>query len=481
MTSQTGGTVEGPYGSWDYSTNPYTGCYYGYNADVPTCSCSGPITTVYTWQPDGDGDNPPQQVVVYEHCETEWIGKGDNIPGGSCDDGLGDSASYDYEQQPDGSYSGSGYCSGTLYQIKPGGQTITINCSPEAENDAGNDGEAFVHYWANVSPLEVVLSGGIGYSSSKHYLIGQQCHATLDPGGLTPSNYNWMATGGDVFKSWTADQTNGVLSGLGTETGDSLDCYFKKPDTGYVTCTVDLAVPSGAKPSGGFPGTQVTQTCSIDPPSASFSAYIGGVSFDDSNNAIGLTGLTPPTGFEQYGTVGITWPCDANTPSAYLSAGQGNWNYVQLTKPGRTRTNQGVDQALYLNGLICLDNSYPYGSNPSSSFPGSPPSFPADGSTDTYADGPTDTVSDGMTHLDDLDSFNTWLMYLPPGDNSCYVPIREIQWYWHGVLNFDGVGWDFTSSPNDCGWSFDGDLYPHFPEWAVYISNNDLEYTPPVN
>ncbi len=88
-----------------------------------------------------------------------------------------------------------------------------------------------------------------------------------------------------------------------------------------------------------------------------------------------------------------------------------------------------------------------------------------------------------MDSVDAQDSFGTWLMYLPPGGDSRYVPIRKIKWFWYGASSRSTTApyaWSMSSSPTDCGWNFDGDLYPAPPQWSAISYNSDLDnYTTP--
>ncbi len=167
--------------------------------------------------------------------------------------------------------------------------------------------------------------------------------------------------------------------------------------------------------------------------------------------------------------MGITWTGLVTTQSDFTAIGTGSWNFVQLVTPSRFRVKQGTAESFVKNGQLCLDNSYPYNSV----------TFPADASSTTLADAPSNALSSNSQALDSvnaLDSFGTWLMYLPPGSDSRYVPIRKIKWFWHGVASRSTTApytWSMTSSPTDCGWSYDGEKYPAHPEWSVAVSNND--------
>lgn len=133
--------------------------------------------------------------------------------------------------------------SGTRYQIKDQpGQSFTITSSPSAAvagpavagTPTTNGGTVDVRYTATASPLEVVLSGGIGPKNNKSFLIGQQVTGTVLTGGLTANGFNWTVSG-NPFKNWQfawvspSDPTSSVLVPFGTQTQPSVTFYYSQP------------------------------------------------------------------------------------------------------------------------------------------------------------------------------------------------------------------------------------------------------------
>jgi len=510
LTSSSG-TSSSPYSLNTYSGsygNQYTSTGWGTEtgpggttvATSGSAHCQGEITATFTWQTNsygygggygggygsGAAEDPPRAVVVKETCEASWD-SGNATGTGSSSNGLG------FAQQGYAPNGTGGSSSGTRYNIVENpGASFTVHCTPDAlvsgtgvvgpPSDSGG-GRSYVSYNASAEPLEVVLSGGIGTKNSKRYLIGQHVGASLSTGGLIGDTFSWSVSGGEPFGDYTADQTTGHFDGAWPATANPTGFYFKKPVVSStsglpipvtVTCSAHLNVPAGALPAAGL-DVATDRQCTAEPPAtATLGAAIGSVSLIGTPpNLIGLGGVTDPTLFP--GDVGITWEGSVATPSDFTASGTGSWTFVQLVTASRFRVKQGTAESFVKNGQLCLDNWYPYDGT-----------FAADGQHTKRVDSPSAGLSSNSQALDSvnaLDSFGTWLMYLPPGGDSRYIPIRKIKWFWHGIASRSTTApytWSMTSSPTDRGWSFDGDPYPSHPEWSVLSSNSDLDnYTTP--
>jgi len=426
--------------------------------------------------------------VVAETCSTSWS-TSSNAPAtstGSSDNGLG------FGEVRNAAGNG-GSSSGTRYKIQQNpGASFSITCSPKVVFSGtaaagppivGGNGVGSLSYSASAQPLEVTLSGGIGPKNGKRYLIGQHVGASLSTGGLTGGTFNWSVSNGDPFGNYTADQTIGHFTAAWPTTTNPTGFYFKtpvissttsQPTPVTVTCSAHLNVPAGALPAAGLDVAQ-NRTCTAEPPaSATLGAAIGSVSLQGTPpNLIGLGGVTDPTWFP--GDVGIAWEGSVTTPPAFTASGTGNWTFVQLVTASRYRVKQGASQSFVKNGQLCLDNWYPYDGT-----------FAADGQHTKRVDSPSAALSSNSQALDSVnarDSFGTWLMYLPPGGDSRYVPIRKIKWFWYGAASRSTTApydWKMTSLLTDRGWSFDGAPYPPHPEWSVVSLNSELDnYTTP--
>ena len=440
-------------------------------------TCEGQITATFTWQPTGNStdDPPPDKVVIAQQCNTSMSSYSYSQATGTANNALG----FPFVQDASVSNSASGHSNGSLYQIKdtPGLQ-FTITCSPTA-NVAGTgpdgvpvswSGSAGVSYKATALPLELVLSGGIGPRNQKRFLIGQRVTGTLSTGGLTASGWNWTIDSGEPFGNWnlewtdTYSHTSATFVPLGTQNQSQVSFCFKKgPQTSTVSTPINLAVPPGALPAAGLT-TTLTRQCGVDTPSKTIDVYIGTVQgVAVVNNKI--VASTTPEFMKLYGattpegsTVGIYWRGTVTTPSLYGEGG--GWNVTQLVDPIFKRIIDGVLQNTGCNGVLALDTTFGYE-------PVSPaPLYTDDGAVQGSSDGPqteswaANTSAYTMNH-----GFYDYMMYLPNGSGSCYVPLREFDWFCVGQAQLTASTGLWQISNTDSGWSL-GAEYPDHPEWA---------------
>ena len=167
-----GGSGGGSYGSTDG-----TGWFPG--SDANTASCTGQITTTFTWVPSDSGDTAPISAVVIQTSTAAAQVGSSTWATASCDDGLND-----------------GQCSGTKYTVGAGGSSFMVQCSPSATITGGanpsspSNGSVSVSYTASVSPI--INPNGVTRINGVQYLLtGQQVTATLSgiPGGSAQSVY----------------------------------------------------------------------------------------------------------------------------------------------------------------------------------------------------------------------------------------------------------------------------------------------------
>lgn len=151
---------------------------------------------------------------------------------------------------------------------------------------------------------------------------------------------------------------------------------------------------------------------------------------------------------------GIWWYAQAKTPAPFSSVGTGAWNFVQIWNPSRWRTpNTGAEQPSSINGLGGVDNMYPYEPPPYSA--ASPGSYPADNSVHDNGDSPGNKADDLYTNYRIADTFNTYIMYLPPPSPTVndvqWVPIYEIDWNWSANVTRPGTSWASWPDATDAG------------------------------
>jgi len=426
---------------------------YGYRS----ISCSGTITSRFTWVPDGAGDNPPDQVIIAETCTASFNASG-TTPDGAADNDLGFDPVIN-------TYSGSktGTSSGTRYRIVSGADPLDITASPSSSASATNGMlYATMSYISSASVPSVNLEGGIGDPWAKRFLIGQMCRATVTT-ILVPSSYEWHVTGGAPFSDYVPGETSGIYTPVGTETDSVLVFRFARQASATVACSLNLIVPAGAKPAGGLAIT-LFRPCVVDVPTYTYRKKTGVVEF------VG----TPPTKFRPYGatdtsvddptdsgTAGSIWAAKVVYPAGYTNGPHElGWNYTQLITTFRSRVNNGVVENVSMNGQTVLDTTFGYSDD-----------FPT-GTEHVYGDSPDEGLASVLSSVSVNDNFKTYIMFIPLGTGSRYVPLQYWTWYWKAEARQDaGTGtWSFMAGSNVAG-SADGGSFPSHPVWTNNISN----------
>ena len=453
-----------------------------------------PITTTFTWVPDAGQtsitDPPPNCVLVEQDAGVRWYLRdlgGTATCDGTLDPGVPGATPVTGDFWGSSPDSPGMVSSATSYTVKYSpGSSFSVSCKPtgsctgQAGTNGSVDGEIELSCGASAYPITINLSGGIGSNTAKHLLIGQQLTATLTTWPLAPTSYYWGISGGVAFKNYTADDSSGVYTPLGYETDSQLVTYFCQPTTmATVSCLVHLAVPAGASPASGLDVTP-TQTLTVEKPSALLDVAIGSVTdLPTSTNPIGVQ-LQQFYMYPQSGNAeGISWNGTLTTPAAYVTDGDyGSWNWTQLITAQRQQKNNGVywqfavnttTPATVINNVSVLDGSYPYGYF----------WYPSDGTRTGNADSPYQPLDSSIAirEYDVSDSFNDYLMYLPPGSGSLPVAMKRSSWYWDFQALKDPTNAWSTSGEN-AQWGFVGD-FPAFPTWTFNAAIGALTYVAP--
>jgi hypothetical protein len=263
------------------------------------------------------------------------------------------------------------------------------------------------------------------------------------------ATYKWKLPG-TVFKDYNAgpgtttpDGGAGILTKIDPDLKNPTDTVsqtvqFYWADTGNgrdVTCTVTI----------GGKDCPVKGTLNVIKPKASLTPYQGTTSVSKDGKEIGLYPVGDLTnGMEFIGMV--------DTPQGFAN---GKWNWVQLVKFDIQKTIRPVQKELQVQsknfGKWVLDTTYPYKPRPDipKGGKGVPGSYASDGGYHMNGDTPgvplrwpTDDLS-----INSVFTGKTYLMFLPPGPNSRYVPLIFIDsWSWKFQVSKGANGW--TLAPN---------------------------------
>ncbi len=451
--------------TYNDSPKPYSIGYSGSGGSAETggyagqISSSGTIRTVYTWQPSYAGE-PAPPVVIEQTCEATYkcdfsSAGGASASDASCSDGLDDLPIKD-------AY-GNEHSSGTHYRaVVPDstGKIVVDLVGAQAHAPASSFTNCTVWYTINAYPVTINLTGTKKDSSgNQNILVGQGCTARVDgiPDALlnnTPHPaYNWSISD-NTFQKWlsstpafpnanppTAANPNASYFELGPGilTNPTAHWYWDcLPATETVTCSVQLTPPDGQGPAF---TVQATAKVKVMSPTYACDPYEGVVFISPDGTKMQAS----PTS-DMYGH-GETWFCNVQTPPLFGTGG--SCYFCQIVTPGRSHTYLSGTVSCTENGHIGLDTIFPYDAEPGDPYTGTGIhlGWPADNTRHRSGDSPATALYDETgtrgvaTSVSVTEKFNTFLMYVPPGDDVWPVPLHEIDWNWNSSASEPSSGW----------------------------------------
>ncbi len=439
-----------------------------------TANTSGEVTAHFSWNGGSANLDPPEAVIVEERSIASWTGDS-----GTCDCGLEVVDSHNVSGQ-------SGDESGLRWTVKenPGASfTLTSSCSMSASVAVAQGspnhfyGSCSVTYTATPHDVRLVLAGGKLDAPGTSYLIGQRLTGTVDS-AYPIASQTWSVSGGDPFKSFDHDYVGGALYSYGHRvnlnssdlSASSLVCSFAKPASCTVSCQLHLTLPE-LNPSGGLALTVGKQTSAVAPTSTLVIADGRVQLINPSSRSgafIGVYNASPPSS----PVIGINWTGNATSPSGYGSGG--GWLYLQLitlgsnrfTPPTTTESEQcGSGTTWWTNGL---DSTYPY--EPLDDGVNSLFSSGTDGFAEDHPNFALDAPATSYTASQ---SFEDYMMFLPPGAGSQLVPLKKFTWSWGGLASWNGTAWSLSSPSHSSTTPVD---YPPFPDWGRLVKSSNITF-----
>ncbi len=289
-------------------------------------------------------------------------------------------------------------------------------------------------------------------------LPGQKVNLKLDPNslpaGIQVTDYNWTVTGGK-FKDYTADNTTAVHTSLVASdfTGTNLQFYWSQPGMQTVTLRCNM---------NGAPATITTQINVVDPGS--------------SLTRTSLKSVEQPEAGEiklgAFGVAGITFEASVNSTASSFGS-EGLWQLVQIVNSKfYAIQNDGTRLEVRGYGNDMLDTFYPYPLNSPTGRTNRTPT----GRTNNAEDSPRALYKSLYKEFGINDQFTTYLMFLPPGTNTKWVPIRRLNWNWQWKANrvSDDSTVDWSLSEKNASADSNGSLWHTHPEWTGNIFPSNL-------
>lgn len=266
--------------------------------------------------------------------------------------------------------------------------------------------------------------------ANKNVLPGQKIILKCEIPSLTVQEYEWILPG-KTFKDYTANQTTGTLTQLADGDKKQQIVRFYWADTGdarEVKCRVKIDNQ----------WHDIKNKIDVKKPTATFTTTLGTAAMNAAATRIGLFA-------DADSSAGITYTGNVTVPAGFP---EGKWNWIQLATPQMTweaktgiGPNAGVQKKKWSqNGIQGLDTDYPYEPSPYTQHPGNAGAYDTN-SSHTDSDTPSVPLNPFVKAAVNNQTFVMYLMFLPPGEQSRYVPTRKVDWSFSISATKTGFNW----------------------------------------
>lgn len=329
----------------------------------------------------------------------------------------------------------------------------TANPSATATGTVDSSGgyvnvRAGVTYKATTHVVEISLSGGIGQSHEKRYLIGQKLTGTLSTGPFPQVEGSHSWTGPPWYKVFQNYANGSVFLGYNSLSQPVI--YFNWIwNGGYVlTCEADVSTP------GGVLHVRAERDVAVDLPYYYYANVTGESVYRKAGVVVG-PGDDPDdvkAGHDSDINPGMVFKASVGTPASHsVIDGPGSFQFVQLVNLDKRGWYPFSPLAVTVStgSEWKLDNVEPYaGPFPAYAVEGNPPDSddPNPNFIETIHDSPE--FGDISVWVKVSISFEArmYLMYLPPGIDSQWIPLHRHSWRWDvDISRIPGGTWSPTT------------------------------------
>ena len=310
-----------------------------------------------------------------------------------------------------------------------------------------------------------IAGGAVEYEvltdSTRKILPGQKMNLKCEiigPAGLTIDDRQWTLPG-VTFENYTADEDDGILTGLEANDLDAATVHYYWASTGD-----DQAVEHKVKIDGTW-SVRKREEFHVKKPTCTLTTTLGTVDINAAETEFGLLA-------DADSTHGITWTGGVTMPTGFAA---GKWHFVQMVTPDtHVKYSTGTVSHFSLNGTLCLDSYYPLQPLPRGAHPGSAGAWSTGVLTHTYHDSPRISIGILLKRVwFNEEVLRTYLMFLPPGEETRYVQLKYVDWRWGGAATRSVVSWTREQG------SFESVLpaaeTTTHPEWSVNVMDGEME------
>ena len=438
----------------------------------------GSVTPTLTWVPAAgktlQTDPPSEPVYILETASAFWSTTYEPLPwtGGDASDGLGDSA-----VAVDLIY-GAGQTSSGTHLVQKDGSSGIIKLDPvwmDADTPTYTSSSIWGYAQAgcslSVQPFNATLTlPGTTQDTdgSDNILIGQGCMGSFtgDEPELTLSNFQWDA-GGAVFDQFQVapDQSWGHATPVTSDQWQQPNphWHYLQYDGRSFTVTCSATANINGAAVGTIRGQRKVRVWA---PYYYLGANVGPCTIVGDIVQAGGVDIETQPGIKFTGRVGT--PALFKLPSTGSgmpgSSGNGTWAFLQLCN-----LNEAVYSSVVLPSQLTtdgyeLDNGWPYfgqydaNSTDANPAPVSAPDSPVVGFNAT---------ADKFLISDD---FQMYMMYLPPGSASQWVPLDKLPWHWD--VNSSELGGQWVPTPPGTVIADPDQRWMVHPEWTKIHINS---------
>lgn len=210
-------------------------------------------------------------------------------------------------------------------------------------------------------------------------------------------------------------------------------------------------------------------------PDCSFTTTVGEIKFDIASPP-DFVHLTWKVNTDNNG---IVWNGNVSLPSSY-GFSEGSWAFFQIITYVLNQWNDGGTppscKKLTAGSITVLDKTVPYDND----VPPDHGIYTTESGIHTSGDSPTVGTVSPVIQANATQWFSTYLMFKPAGDNSCWVSLLRVDWWWKFCASLNSGKWklyipttagDDVKTPNPGAATSVADS--HQPEWTNNISNFD--------
>jgi hypothetical protein len=286
--------------------------------------------------------------------------------------------------------------------------------------------------------------------------INLRVRAPMLPSRLEMGDHEWVLPQA-AFKDYSANQTDGKLTRFDSDDLRSSSVSFYLSSSGSFPIKMKFALNGNIQ--------EVKANLNVEQPTSNFTTKLGIIQFGADMAGRLRLGLYANAQGDYFG---IVWKSEVFVPEGWP---EGKWNWVQLGTPDISAIDTAENHLVWsTNGQTGLDTNYPTTPHTPAPHPGAAFGYPTGVGSypgNSYGDSPSIPLNP-YRQCSYVANFTTYLMFLPDGVDSRYVPLRSMSW---------GVNFSASKDASN-SWTIDSQSVnaqpsqptTEHPQWSINIA-----------